>query len=168
MTKSDGPEPRYDTTEAKRLLVNFARENIPPAKPPGEAIGALLSELAAVLKVAGIAVEQSPDYRLEVAFADHRSVAVFSSQGTLRVGPLDNTKDSIGANLVWNAVAARFEGETVEKNPPPGLTGYRAPMRSAVAVLTEMVLEQLRSGARNAGPDDEGIRFSNFERQDEQ
>ena len=131
----------YDAEEAGRLLVDFAQD-MKLAKPPRDAFGPLLAQLASALLSVGIGAHfdaKAMDVEIEMKAADGEKLGVRVSiaSGGRELVVNGGPPFELVEGILWNALEKRFEGPRVAG--PDGKIVRRSPL----AVLTETVLKRL-------------------------
>jgi hypothetical protein len=121
--------------ESRRLLMKFAGSHLPSNKPPEKAGVALLEQLAKLLQRAGLTVTRNANGTVHISNGNADTVMLFE-EGLF--GTIKRDRKSFPAlPIVWNPFEKKFEGTL------PGEVEFRIPRRSALAVLTEVVLQRL-------------------------
>lgn len=141
---------KYDEHEASRLLSDAAEEFVPDKQGRRAAAFKLLQQLVDLCTRIGIR-SQCPQYRLEkmAQIANDRGGAVavlLEEDGYLYITEVEPTPRSkkIKVPLIYNRATKLLEGEDEDNTIVPR-AGEPRPKRSALAVVAEYALKELRT-----------------------
>lgn len=137
MTENSGK--RYDDTEARSLLVDYAADQQKRTRLRDQDAKALLEELAALEGFLGFRAHFSDPWELDVAIGSARARVIYTQEAGFMVYGRGGARTEIA--LRFNPLEQRYEaGEDTFFLPEPGKPRRR---RSALAALVEGVLAQL-------------------------